>query len=447
MKEAYLAIDFGGGSGRVIAGYLSEGELVLDTIYRFPNRQVRMGGHVYWDFLSLFEDMKTGIRMAVEKGYTLKSIGIDTWGVDFGLIDKQGNLLSNPVCYRDSRTEGMPEEFFSKVDVKAHYAESGTQVMAINTLFQLYAMKKEDNAQLKVADKLLFMPDLFSYYLTGVANNEYSIASTSELLDAKARTWNFKLIRELGLPEHLFGEVVMPGTSRGFLKPEIKEQIGIDYEVEVIAVASHDTASAASVVPLSAKGEKVAFLSSGTWSLLGVMSDEPILTEEARLAGFTNEGGSDGKICFLQNITGLWILQKLMQEWKEEGKDVAYSTLLPAAEVAETDALIDVDDTAFQCPVSMAEAITNYCIAHQQTPPSTQGEFVKCVLRSLALRYKMGMEALNQLLPEPVAKLYVIGGGSQNKYLNRLTEEAIGISVEEGPVEATAIGNIRQQMK
>ena len=357
------------------------------------------------------------------------------------------NKEAGHASYRDSRTEGMPEEFFSKVDVKAHYAESGTQVMAINTLFQLYAMKKEDNAQLKVADKLLFMPDLFSYYLTGVANNEYSIASTSELLDAKARTWNFKLIRELGLPEHLFGEVVMPGTSRGFLKPEIKEQIGVDYEVEVIAVASHDTASAASVVPLSAKGEKVAFLSSGTWSLLGVMSDEPILTEEARLAGFTNEGGSDGKICFLQNITGLWILQKLMQEWKEEGKDVAYSTLLPAAEMAETDALIDVDDTTFQCPVSMAEAITNYCIAHQQTPPSTQGEFVKCVLRSLALRYKTGMEALNQLLPEPVTKLYVIGGGSQNKYLNRLTEEAIGIPVVEGPVEATAIGNIRQQMK
>ena len=313
MKEAYLAIDFGGGSGRVIAGYLSGDELQLDTVYRFPNRQVRMGGRIYWDFLSLFEEMKTGIRKAVEKGYVLKSIGIDTWGVDFGLIDRQGNLLGNPVCYRDNRTDGMPEEFFSKVDVAAHYAESGTQVMAINTLFQLYALQKEDNIQLKVADKLLFMPDLFSYYLTGVANNEYSIASTSELLDAKARTWNFKLIRELGLPEHLFGEVVMPGTSRGFLKQEIKEQIGIDYEVEVIAVASHDTASAASVVPSSVDGKKVAFLSSGTWSLLGVMNNEPILTEAARLAGFTNEGGRDGQICFLQNITGLWILQKLMQ--------------------------------------------------------------------------------------------------------------------------------------
>lgn len=259
MKEAYLAIDFGGGSGRVIAGYLSGDGLQLDTVHRFSNRQVRMGGHIYWDFLSLFEEMKVGIRMAVEKGYFLKSIGIDTWGVDFGLIDAQGNLLGNPVCYRDSRTEGMPEEFFSKVNVAAHYMESGTQVMAINTLFQLYAMQKENNALLKVADKLLFMPDLFSYYLTGVANNEYSIASTSELLDAKARTWNFKLIRELGLPMHLFGEIVMPGTSRGFLKQEIKEQIGIGYEVEVIAVASHDTASAASVVPSSVDGKKVAF--------------------------------------------------------------------------------------------------------------------------------------------------------------------------------------------
>ena len=447
MKEAYLAIDFGGGSGRVIAGYLSGDELQLDTVYRFPNRQVRMGGHIYWDFLSLFEEMKTGIRKAVEKGYVLKSIGIDTWGVDFGLIDRQGNLLGNPVCYRDNRTDGMPEEFFSKVDVAVHYAESGTQVMAINTLFQLYALQKEDNVQLKVADKLLFMPDLFSYYLTGVANNEYSIASTSELLDAKARTWNFKLIRELGLPENLFGEVVMPGTSRGFLKQEIKEQIGIDYEVEVIAVASHDTASAASVVPSSVDGKKVAFLSSGTWSLLGVMNNEPILTEAARLAGFTNEGGRDGQICFLQNITGLWILQKLMQEWKDEGKDVAYTTLLPAAEGAETEALIDVDAAAFQCPVSMADAITAYCVAQGQNPPVTQGEFVKCVLRSLALRYKVGVEALNRLLPEPVTKLYVIGGGSQNKYLNRLTEEAIGIPVVEGPVEATAIGNIMQQIK
>lgn len=315
MKEAYLAIDFGGGSGRVIAGCLSEGELVLDTIYRFPNRQVRMGGHVYWDFLSLFEDMKTGIRMAVEKGYTLKSIGIDTWGVDFGLIDKQGNLVGNPVCYRDSRTDGMPEQVFRRIDPRTHYAVAGTQVMAINTLFQLYAMKQKGSPLLEVADKLLFMPDLFSYFLTGVANNEYSIASTSELMDIQARQWNYPLIRELGLPEHLFGNIVMPGESRGTLKPEVKEELGLEYDVEVIAVASHDTASAVYAVPPAAGGEVTAFLSSGTWSLLGVLTDVPILSEEARMNGFTNEGGAEGKICFLQNITGLWILQKLMGEW------------------------------------------------------------------------------------------------------------------------------------
>ena len=218
MKEAKLAIDFGGGSGRVIAGYTSDGELCLDTIYRFQNRQVRMGGHIYWDFLSLFEDMKRGIRMAVEKGYKISSIGIDTWGVDFGLIDKNGNLVGNPVCYRDSRTEGIPDEVFSQIDVAEHYAEAGIQIMEINTLFQLYALKKSGKWQLENADKLLFMPDLFSYFLTGVANNEYSIASTSELLDAKTRRWNYPLMRKLGIPEHIFCDIVMPGDKRGTLR-------------------------------------------------------------------------------------------------------------------------------------------------------------------------------------------------------------------------------------
>ena len=249
MKEVRLAIDFGGGSGRVIAGDVSDGKTCLDTIYRFQNRQVRMGGHIYWDFLSLFEDMKRGIRMAVEKGYRIKSIGIDTWGVDFGLIDKNGNLVGNPLCYRDSRTDGMPEKVFKIIDPSEHYSVSGTQVMAINTLFQLYAMKEENSPLLSVAGKLLFMPDLFSYFLTGVANNEYSIASTSELMDIKARKWNYELIRQLGLPEHIFCEIVMPGQERGVLKPEIKEELGLDYDVKVIAVASHDTASAVYAVP------------------------------------------------------------------------------------------------------------------------------------------------------------------------------------------------------
>ena len=447
MREAYLAIDFGGGSGRVIAGYTSDGELRLDTIYRFQNRQVRMGGHIYWDFLSLFEDMKIGIRMAVEKGYRINSIGIDTWGVDFGLIDRNGNLIGNPVCYRDSRTDGMPEKVFSFIDQSRHYSISGTQVMAINTLFQLYAMKEEKNPLLSVADKLLFMPDLFSYFLTGVANNEYSIASTSELMDIKARAWNFGLIKELGLPEHIFCDIVMPGQERGTLKPDLKEELGLDYDVKVIAVASHDTASAVYAVPSADNGKVTAFLSSGTWSLLGVVAEEPILSEEARVNGFTNEGGVDGKICFLQNITGLWILQKLMSEWEKEGKCTEYDVLIPDAEKAEISSVVDVDDNSFASPINMAEAITSYCRESGQQLPRTQGEFVKCVLLSLAERYRKGIEGLNRLLPRPVEKLHIIGGGSQNKYLNRLTALATGLEVDAGPVEATAIGNILVQIK
>ncbi|MDM8253308.1 rhamnulokinase [Phocaeicola barnesiae] len=447
MKEVYLAIDFGGGSGRVMAGYPSGGELQLETIYRFQNRQVRMNGHIYWDFLSLFEDMKKGIRMAVDKGYRIRSIGIDTWGVDFGLIDKLGNLVGNPVCYRDSRTDGMPEQVFGRIDPRTHYAVAGTQVMAINTLFQLYAMKLEGNPQLEIADKLLFMPDLFSYFLTGVANNEYSIASTSELMDIRNCRWNYPLIRELGLPEHLFCDIVMPGESRGVLKPEVMEELGLDYEVEVIAVASHDTASAVYAVPSADNGEVTAFLSSGTWSLLGVLTDAPILTEEARVNGFTNEGGAEGKICFLQNITGLWILQKLMGEWAEAVQCTDYDVLIPAAEEAQFASVIDVDDAQFTSPVNMADTIVSYCRESGQQVPQTQGEFVKCVLLSLAERYKKGIEGLNRLLPRPVTKLQIIGGGSQNRYLNRLTAQATGLQVAAGPVEATAIGNIRAQMQ
>ena len=447
MKEVYLAIDFGGGSGRVMAGCPSGGELQLETIYRFQNRQVRMNGHIYWDFLSLFEDMKKGIRMAVDKGYRIRSIGIDTWGVDFGLIDKLGNLVGNPVCYRDSRTDGMPEQVFGRIDPRTHYAVAGTQAMAINTLFQLYAMKLEGNPQLEIADKLLFMPDLFSYFLTGVANNEYSIASTSELMDIRNCRWNYPLIRELGLPEHLFCDIVMPGESRGVLKPEVMEELGLDYEVEVIAVASHDTASAVYAVPPADNGEVTAFLSSGTWSLLGVVTDAPILTEEARVNGFTNEGGAEGKICFLQNITGLWILQKLMGEWTEAGQCTDYDVLIPAAEEAQFASVIDVDDAQFTSPVNMADTIVSYCRESGQQVPQTQGEFVKCVLLSLAERYKKGIEGLNRLLPRPVTKLQIIGGGSQNRYLNRLTAQATGLQVAAGPVEATAIGNIRAQMQ
>lgn len=441
--NTYLAVDFGGGSGRVMAGSICQGVLKLEEVYRFSNKQVRMGNHIYWDFPALFDEMKNGIRQAVRQGYRVRSIGIDTWGVDFGLIDKDGNLLGNPVCYRDTRTDGLPEELFDEPALRAHYAEAGIQVMSINTLFQLYSLKKKEDAQLQVADRLLFMPDLFSYYLTGVANNEYCIASTSELLDARTRTWNRALIDRLGVPQSLFGEIVMPGTVRGKLKKEIREELGISQEIEVVAVGSHDTSSAVFAVP--GAGKNRAFLSSGTWSLLGVELEEPILTEEARKAGFTNEGGVGGKIRFLQNITGLWMLQRLIGEWKEEGKETDYEYLISVAETADITSVIDVDDKVFQSPVNMAEAIAGYCRNHGVQIPVSQGEYVRCVLQSLAQRYKQGMERLNALLPAPIEQLHIVGGGCRNRLLNRLTSEALGIPVYAGPVEATAIGNILVQ--
>lgn len=443
MMNTYLAIDFGGGSGRVMAASIHQGVLKLEEVYRFPNRQVRMGNHIYWDFPALFEEMKSGIRQAVRQGCAVKSIGIDTWGVDFGLIDRDGNLLGNPVCYRDSRTDGLPEELFDEKALPAHYAEAGIQVMPINTLFQLYSMKKKDDVQLKVADKLLFMPDLFSFYLTGVANNEYCIASTSELLDARTRTWNRGLIEKLGLRQSLFGDIVMPGTVRGRVKEDIREELGLAEDVEVIAVGSHDTSSAVFAVPESSK--RRAFLSSGTWSLLGVEVSQPILSEEARKAGFTNEGGVGGKIRFLQNITGLWMLQRLIAQWKEEGKETAYDHLTALAEQADIASVIDVDDKSFQSPMDMEAAIARYCREHDCRVPASQGEYVRCVLQSLAQRYKRGIEQLNRLLPAPVEQLHIVGGGCKNRLLNRLTAEALGIPVYAGPVEATAIGNILVQ--
>jgi rhamnulokinase len=441
MENVYLAADFGGGSGRVIAGWIENGCLVMDEVHRFGNRQVRLGDHIFWDFQALFEDMKAGLKAAASKGYKVRSIGVDTWGVDFGLIDSDGQLLGNPVCYRDDRTAGLADEVFRSIDAKEHYGITGIQVMEINTLFQLYSMK--GSAQLNAAKQLLFMPDLFSYFLTGVANNEYTIASTSELLDARKRDWSWETIRALGLPEHIFGEIVMPGCVRGKLRGDVAEETGLG-DVDVVAVGSHDTASAVVAVPASGDAP-VAFLSSGTWSLLGVELPEPILSEEARIAEFTNEGGVGGKIRFLQNITGLWILQRLMAEWKERGEEVAYDEIVPAAAESCFSSIIPVADAAFMNPHSMEKAICDYCVATSQPVPQSKAEFARCVFLSLAGKYRDAIAGLNALLPAPIKRLHIIGGGSQNTLLNQLTADALGIPVWAGPVEATAMGNILVQ--
>ena len=444
--STFIALDFGGGSGRVIAGRIENDNLKLDEMHRFTNRQISIGHHLYWDFPALFEEMKEGLKKAACKYDDVCAIGIDTWGVDFGLVDKAGNLMGNPYCYRDSSTNGLPDELFGKMDISDHYSNIGIQPMSINTLFQLYGMKKENESWLNEASYLLFMPDLFAYYLTGVPGNEYSIASTSEMLDAKQRKWNNSLIQELGLPEHLFGKILKPGEVRGTLLPSIAEELGLPESVSVISVGSHDTASAVYAVPFQEDKRSVsAFLSSGTWSLLGVELDEPILTEEARIGGFTNEGGVEDKILFLQNITGLWFLQSLMRQWQKRGLCVDYNFLISEAEKVLDAAYIDVDAELFQHPTDMEEAIANYCKTNGFKVPVTQGEYVRCVLQSLAERYRIAIKKLNKLLPQPIERLHIIGGGCLNSLLNRLTEEKLGLPVIAGPVEATAIGNLLTQ--
>lgn len=446
MSATYIAVDFGGGSGRVMAGKVVDGDVRLVEVYRFRNYQVKLGKHLYWDFQYLFAEMLEGLRRAAAKYDDIKSIGIDTWGVDYGLIDAAGNLMDNPRCYRDEANIPMLDKVFRTIDIKSHYAQTGIQVLPINTLFQLAVRKEENPALLGMAGRILFTPDLFSYFLTGVANNEYCIASTSELLDARSRNWNYDLIEALGLPVQMFGEIVMPGTVRGAILPEIASATGLPVTTKVIAVGSHDTASAVYAVPFEKGKESVsAFLSSGTWSLLGAVIDQPILTEEARLAGFSNEGGVGGKIRFLQNITGLWILQCLIEEWKAEQQLVDYDLLLSEAEASTFSGIIDVDAQQFATPGKMRQKIDRYFTDRGEPKPESRGDVVRCVLLSLADRYRRGVEQLNRLLPRPVECLHIIGGGSRNHLLNRLTSEATGLPVIAGPVEATAIGNILLQ--
>lgn len=445
MKQAYIAVDLGGGSGRVIAGTVGQGRLTMQCVHRFPNRQVQMGGHIHWDILYLFDEIKRGLAAAVRNGYEPVSVGIDTWGVDFGIIAPDGSLCGNPICYRDPYTDGLPEQTFDAAEMAEHYAVNGIQVMTINSLYQLLALKRAGHHGLTAGAHLLFTPDLLSHYLCGSVDNEYTIASTSEMLDANTRQWDRDLIRRLGLPEHLFGTIVMPGTRRGTVYPEIAAECGLKPGTAVIAVASHDTQSAVRALPPVGTDEVRAFLSSGTWSLLGIELDSPVLTEEARKGGFSNEGSLDGRICLLQNITGLWMLQQLVAQWREAGTVISFPELVDLAESSDYDSVVDVDDPTFAAHGSMEEAINGYCDRHDLPRPKTPGDYGRCVMHSLAVRYKHGIDKLNSLLPKPVTRLDIIGGGSQNRLINKFTEELLGIPVHAGLAEATAIGNILVQ--
>jgi rhamnulokinase len=440
---AYLALDLGAGSGRAIAGFIKNGKIRLDEVHRFSNPPVKLGDTLYWDFLSLFSNIKEGIRLAVKKGYILKGIAVDTWGVDFGLIDKSGHLLSNPVCYRDCRTEGMSSVVSGSISAEELYAITGIQPMEINSVFQLLSLKLEEDPVLSIADKLLFTPDLINYFLTGVACNEYTIASTSQLLDARMRHWSKIVFDKLDLPYRLMENIVYPCNLIDKLRNEIAEETGAD-NTKVFSVGSHDTASAIAAIP--ANGKDWAFLSSGTWSLLGVTTNEPVLTEEAGKNNFTNEGGVDDKILFMRNITGLWLLQRLIAEWEKAGEECAYDYLFSECGKSEPfRSIVDSDNPAFTHPVSMTEAIQKYCRNNGQAIPVSKGEFVRCVLESLAVKYYFVMLKLQECTGLKIKYIFVVGGGSRNELLNQYIADALNMEVITGLTEATAVGNIIQQ--
>ena len=462
MKR-YLAADFGAGSGRVIVGTVETqnfASVQLEEIHRFENNQKMIDGHLRWDFEALFNELKIGLKKAFAKyGDEIESIGIDTWGVDYGLLDKDGKLISTPICYRDDRTKGMLELAFQKLPKEEFFQHAANQFMEINTAFQLLSATVETSpcgvsinensntspcglSELQRAEKLLFMPDLFNYFLTGKCYNEFTIASTSQLMNSLTHQWDDVIFERLGLPKHLMQEIIYPGTVIGRLRDELAEEVGGN--LNVVAVGSHDTASA--VASISDANDDWAFISSGTWSLMGTPTKEPIISQEAFDADFTNEGMTDGRIRFLKNITGLWLIQQLVKEWEQEGYKCDYSELVKEAEQSTLSSSFNVDDARFMNPEKMSEAIVSYLKERNEDIPVTKGDFMRCICISLAKKYAEVKAQMERCTNKKINKIYIVGGGSRNQLLNKLTAEYTGCEVIKGEVEATAMGNILVQL-
>ena len=440
MKQCFFAVDLGATSGRTILGCFTPAGLEMEEINRFPNHLIEVGGHCYWGIYELYRHIVEGLKLASRKEEVeIVSIGIDTWGVDFVCVGKDGQFLRQPYSYRDPHTEGAPEAFFSRMPRRRVYELTGIQVMNFNSLYQLDAMRRAGDSALAAADKILFMPDALSYLLTGEMVTEYTIASTSQLVNASTRRLERELLEAVGLTENHFGRFVRPGEKVGELLPEVQRMTGLG-AVPVIAVAGHDTASAIAAVP--ARNSYFAYLSSGTWSLMGIETDAPVITPETEALNYTNEGGVDDTICFLKNICGMWLLERCRQQWG----GTSYAELMTEAGAGEPfRSLIDPDDASFANPADMEQAIKEYCRTTGQPVPDTRGQVVRCIFESLALRYRQVLDDLHSLFVRPVETLHVIGGGSRNDLLNQWTANAVGIPVVAGPSEATAIGNILLQ--
>lgn len=440
MVKCFFAVDLGATSGRTILGYFTPQGLITEEINRFPNHLIETGGHFYWDIYELYRNIVEGLKIAGNKKDTeIISIGIDTWGVDFVCIGKDGGILRQPYAYRDPQTEGAPEKYFKRVPRNEVYELTGIQVMNFNSLFQLDTLRRNNDSALAHADKILFMPDALSYMLTGEMITEYTIASTAQLVNAHTRKLDSQILKSIGLNEKHFGRFVYPGEIIGNLTPELQKITGLS-AIPVVAVAGHDTASAVAAVP--AANKNFAYLSSGTWSLMGVETQAPVINAETEALNFTNEGGVEGTIRLLKNICGMWLLERCRINWG----DTSYPDLIAEAEASEPFRnLICPDDKVFDNPANMEETIKKYCKDHNQPAIETRGQLVRCIFESLALRYRQVLENLQRLSPNPIEVLHVIGGGSRNDLLNQWTANAIGIPVIAGPSEATAIGNIMIQ--
>ena len=439
-----LGIDLGASSGRAMLGTLEGKKLTIREIHRFLNEPVTLCGRFVWDMPRLFHEIKQALLKLSKSGETVDAIGIDTWGVDFGLLDKNGHLLSLPVHYRDARTNGIPEKVRAIIPDEELFARTGIAFNSFNTLYQLYAMKEEGDPALESAQDLLFLPDLLAYFLTGKKGTEYTIASTSQLLNPFTRDWDRELMAKLGIPAHIFGEVKLPGTVRGTLLPEIARECGVA-EIPVIAIGGHDTASAVAAVP--AKEKDFAYISSGTWSLLGAEVQKPLCTESVMKANYTNEGGVDGSIRLLKNIMGLWIIQECKREWDRRGSETSFGELVELSMQAPAfKAILDVDDACFLAPGDMPARIQAYCAKSGQPVPEGKGEISRVIYESLALKYRWAIERLEEdMLKKPIEALHIVGGGSKNALLNRFTAEAIKRPVIAGPDEGTIIGNLLVQ--
>jgi rhamnulokinase len=437
MSAGYLAVDLGAESGRVVLGRFDGGRVSLHEVHRFPNVAVRLPDGLHWDVLHILCEIKDGLAKAARET-RIEGVGVDSWAVDFGLLDGDGALVSNPYHHRDTRTEGMMEEAFELVPKEQIYGTTGIQFLPINTIYQLMAMR--DSPLLGAAGTLLLIPDLINYWLTGERACEYTNATTTQLLDLEGK-WAQDLLKRLDLPSHVLAPVIPPATELGPLLPEVAEEVGAG--PPVFAVASHDTASA--VVGVPAHGDDFAYISSGTWSLVGVETPGPVITQEAMEANFTNEGGFAGRTRLLKNVMGLWLLQECRRQWAREGHEYSYDELARLAEDAPSGPLVDPDHPAFLAPGDMASRIRRFCEETGQSPPEEPASVARCVFESLALKYRHAIEQAQNLTGRIIGTVNVVGGGSQNALLCQLTAGATGLPVVAGPVEATAMGNVMVQ--